>query len=206
MNQARILTMQRMEEMAARYRAEEAARCEIRATCPTCQENVPAHYIRTDILACEYCEEEHDYDRPCSCDDCKAAATWELQHPNVSDIPFAEVSITPEQHANLIARVRGDADMDSDGGFVTHSMWAKVRCKYTGNANCVSTAVVALALFAAITAPHGCTITGTTGQDEAFPLAHCADGSFVYSDLDGDGLGASTTGRWLDASGYVPMG
>jgi hypothetical protein len=52
------------------------------------------------------------------------------------------------------------------------------------------------------TPPAGCTVIGTTGPDEGFPVAHCADGSWVYQDLDGDGRHRNTRGRWLDASGY----
>jgi hypothetical protein len=55
------------------------------------------------------------------------------------------------------------------------------------------------------TPPAGCTIVGDTGPDEGFPVAHCADGSYVYADLDGsDGaLGTVGDGRWLDATAYV---
>jgi hypothetical protein len=78
---------------------------------------------------------------------------------------------------------------------------------------------IATALFLTVTAPTdarnhhinpsppaGCTIVGTTGPDEGFPLAHCSDGTYVYQDLDGDGRHKNTRGRWLDASGYLPMG
>jgi hypothetical protein len=34
--------------------------------------------------------------------------------------------------------------------------------------------------------PAGCTVVGITSrEDEGFPLAHCADGSYVYQDMDG---------------------
>jgi hypothetical protein len=54
--------------------------------------------------------------------------------------------------------------------------------------------------------PAGCTVVGRV--TEGFPLAHCADGSWMYQDLDGsDGsLGTEGDGRWLDASGYVERG
>lgn len=47
------------------------------------------------------------------------------------------------------------------------------------------------------TPPHGCTVVSLTG--EGFPVAHCADGSYAYQDLDGtDGsLGTVGDGRWV---------
>lgn len=77
-----------------------------------------------------------------------------------------------------------------------------------------SVAALALALLTSqhasaaelpVPVPAGCVIVGTTGPDEGFPVAHCADGSYLYSDLDGsDGSrGTVGDGRWLDATGYV---
>jgi hypothetical protein len=66
---------------------------------------------------------------------------------------------------------------------------------------------IATALFLTVTAPHGCTVTGTTS--EGFPLASCANGTTVYADMDGNalaGLSYRAPGTWIDASGYVPMG
>jgi hypothetical protein len=63
---------------------------------------------------------------------------------------------------------------------------------------------IATALFLTVTAPHGCTVVGTVPGDEAFPLAHCADGAFVYADMDGAANHAA--GTWVSASGYLPMG
>lgn len=56
--------------------------------------------------------------------------------------------------------------------------------------------------------PVGCTIVGDVGPDERFPLAHCADGSWLYQDQDGiDGTrGTDGDGVWKDAAGYVDRG
>jgi hypothetical protein len=57
------------------------------------------------------------------------------------------------------------------------------------------------------TPPPGCTIVGNTGPDEGFPVAHCADGSYVYQDLDGNGTRDKprNVGRWVNARYYVEM-
>jgi hypothetical protein len=53
--------------------------------------------------------------------------------------------------------------------------------------------------------PPGCTIVGVLpGDDEKFPLAHCADGRWLYADMDGNGTREQprNVGVWRDASGY----
>jgi hypothetical protein len=58
------------------------------------------------------------------------------------------------------------------------------------------------------TLPAHCTIVGTVPGDEGFPLAHCADGSWLYKDMDGNGTRQKprNVGVWRDASGYVMEG
>lgn len=43
-----------------------------------------------------------------------------------------------------------------------------------------------------------CWLSGHTG--EGFPAITCADGRTYYADLDGDGLDATTNGRWVETS------
>jgi hypothetical protein len=48
--------------------------------------------------------------------------------------------------------------------------------------------------------PANCAVVGTVRGDEGFPLALCADGTYLYQDMDG---GLYAPGTWRDASGYV---
>jgi hypothetical protein len=109
------------------------------------------------------------------CDDCAARYGEQVDcRPDFSDIPMPEVTITPAQHASLIARVRAAAP------------------------------VAALALFLSVTTTHAapdltaCYPAGATS--EGFPVVHCPlTGSTYYIDMDGsDGtLGHQDDGRWM---------
>jgi hypothetical protein len=61
--------------------------------------------------------------------------------------------------------------------------------------------IPALALTLTIQAPAGCTITGTTGPDEGFPVATCDDGTTLYADMDGNALPGMlyrAPGTWVE--------
>jgi hypothetical protein len=65
-------------------------------------------------------------------------------------------------------------------------------------------AIPALALTLTMQAPAGCTVTGTTGPDEGFPVATCQDGSVWYQDMDGQpyenaaGAPVYAPGTWME--------
>jgi hypothetical protein len=71
---SQIWNAETISENARKHREHEAEFCKIRAICPGCGEDVPAHYIRADINACEYCEQAHDYGLACDCPNCNPTA------------------------------------------------------------------------------------------------------------------------------------
>ena len=79
-------------------------------------------------------------------------------------------------------------------------VWQRIRTAVYG-------AALALALLTTTThaapasPPAGCAIIGTVSTDEAFPLAFCDDGTYLYADLDGAATHAP--GAWVSADGYV---
>jgi hypothetical protein len=89
---------------------------------------------------------------------------------------------------------RTGIDMDTDGGFVSHAMWAKVRATYGKSKPVATVAALALAftLQTASAQPTSCYPAGATG--EGFPVVQCADGATWYQDMDGQ--------PYANAAGY----
>jgi hypothetical protein len=61
--------------------------------------------------------------------------------------------------------------------------------------------IPALALTLTIQPPAGCTITGTTGPDEGFPVATCDDGTTMYADMDGNFVYSHGIKFWIREPG-----
>lgn len=65
----------------------------------------------------------------------------------------------------------------------------------------LASTLVATYTLIVVGVPTGCTLIGTTGPDEGFPVAHCSDNSYKYMDMDGSADRAP--GTWVNAPYYA---